>query len=88
MDQLFWQQVKINDVYYIIFCSIIFIEPLPKTHQPFGVSPMGILKVLDCLGSVDKLMRLPVGRECKVLLVLQSQQKMNNQIQLSIVHMP
>jgi hypothetical protein len=56
---------KINDVYYIIFCSIIFIEPLPKTHQPFGVSPMGILKVLDCLGSVDKLMRLPVGRECK-----------------------
>ena len=55
---------KINDVYYIIFCPITFIEPLLKTHQCFRVSHMGTLKVLNYVGSVNKLMRPPVDQEC------------------------
>jgi len=54
---------KIIDVNYIIFRSIIFIEPLLRTHQPFGLLPTGIFKVLNRLGGVNKFICLPVDQE-------------------------
>jgi hypothetical protein len=78
---------KIIDVDYIIFCSIIFIEPLLKSPLPFGVLPMAILKVLNCLGGVNKLVHLPADQEYTPGLTKAMEQKMNNHIQSTcIVH--
>jgi hypothetical protein len=77
---------KIIDVDYIIFHSIIFIEPLLKLPLPFGVLPMAILKVLNCLGGVNKLVLLP-AEEYTPGLTKATEQKMNNHIQsMCIVH--